>query len=391
MFGVDRVNLNQTLKELYDLIPETHGVICVKDGSRVKTNKGLVEIESIKIGDFVQTENGSYQRVLNNIYNGKSKTILIRSDNAEDLEVTPEHKILTNRGWVKAKELTTKDLIKHYWASDEKIEEGSDLDWIVGLLLADGSITQSPVICAGNLKERAIKIKEIADRVFNIDSRMYFHCRSWYIALTRRSKEAKKTANPIVEYLKNINVWGYDCFNKRFPKKVTKMMIQGFIEGDGCLLNKRIRIKNEKMAKTIFETLQALRIKSSRGKHKEVDFISFETSSFKWKIKYNENTRPDKGIFYPKPKWKLSRADDDRQIFYPKMMKRIPFLSSYVLDRISKKYNFEIDKSSTWSKVVSINPISKIRSNVYDLTIENIHSFVVGGCVVHNCLSRTES
>lgn len=374
------------LKELYDLIPETYGVLCIKEGSRVKTNNGLVEIEKIKVGDLVQTENGSYQQVLNNIYKGKSKTIRIRTDNAEELEVTPDHKILTARGWIEAKYLTNRDLIKHFWVSDEKIEEGTELDWLVGLILADGSVTKSPVICAGNVKERAIEIKKIADKVFNIDSRVYWHCRSWYVALTRRPNQVKKTKSPIVEYLKSIDIWGHNSFNKIFPQKVTKMMIQGFIEGDGCLANKRIRIKNESMAKTIFETLQALRIKSCRSKYEfGVDVISFETSSFKWKLKYDENTSSDKGVFYPKPKWKLPRSDGDRQNFGPKMMKRAPFISSYVLDRIGKKYGFEIDKSSTWSKVISINSNSQAESKVYDLMIENVHSFVVGGCVVHNC------
>ena len=340
------------IKELADILPDTYGVMCVKKGSKVKTKDGLINIEDVKIGSLVQTEDGSYQKVLDNIYKGKKETIKIRLDNSEELEVTPDHKVLTAMGWKEAKDLTNRDLIKHFWASDEKIEEGNDKDWIVGLLLADGNLCGTTIeICIGNNRKIADFVKPIVDKEFGLKDK--------------------------------------DCYNKEFPSKVTKKMIEGFIEGDGCLINQRVRLKNERLARRLFMALQALRIKSSIYLDKEeVWTVSFERDKLNFKFKNHDKHDHNKGLFYPKPDWYIPRWDDDlRQYFYPKRKRTTPFVSSHLLDKIMDKYpSLVYDKTQTWSKVLRIRNGNV--NDVYDLSIENNHSFVVGGNVVHNCFQE---
>lgn len=369
-----------------EMLPETHGVLCIAKGSRVKTEKrGLVKIEDVAIGERVQTETGEYKEVIDNIYKGKKKVINVRLDNSEEINLTGDHKVLTNRGWIEAKKLTKKDLVKHFWASDKTIEEGTDKDWVIGMLLADGQLDNSTYNIAAGSKEKAEKIKLIVDNAFNLDCYIYFHTRCWYVSTRNKNFNNKASndlrKNPLRQYCKKIKIDGLNCYNKKFPEKITKRMIEGFIEGDGNIKNKRIRICNETMARQIFETFQAMRIKSNLFNDSGVWTVGFNQSSLSYKIKQN-NIKREKSFYIPKPEWKLPRKDNRRQYFFKSRVDKTPFISYDVALDISKDYNLELSKQS-WSKVLSISDRDVV--DVYDLSIDEIHSFVVGGNVVHNC------
>lgn len=373
---------------LDELIPETFGVMCIAKGSKVKTLDGQVNIEDVKEGSLVQVETGEYRRVLKNIYQGKKETIKIRLDNSEELNLTCDHKVLTQRGWVEASDLTKNDLIKHFWVSDENIEEGSDVDWVIGMLLADGQLGQTTYNIAAGTQENALKIKEIVDKTFNINCQTYHHTRCWYVRTTNKDHNNKvpneDRKNPLREYCKSIGLDGLNCYNKTFPKKITKKMIEGFVEGDGNVKNKRIRICNEKMARQIFETLQAMRVKSNLFNDNGVWTVGFNQEKLSYKIKEKQR-EVEKDIYIPKEKCKLSRSDDRRQHFTPKKMEDKPFIQRSLVKSIASDYGFGVSEQ-TWSKVLKIEE-DTVR-DVYDLSIEDIHSFVVGGNVVHNCFQE---
>jgi DNA polymerase-3 subunit alpha len=373
---------------LDELLPETYGVMCIAKGSKVKTLDGQVNIENVEEGSLVQVETGEYKRVLKNIYQGKKETIKIRLDNSEELILTCDHKVLTQKGWVEAGDLTKNDLIKHFWVSDKNVEEGSDVDWVIGMLLADGQLNQTTYNIAAGTQENALKIKEIVDKTFNINCQIYHHTRCWYVRTTNKDYNNKAPnedrKNPLREYCKSIGLDGLNCYNKTFPKKIIKKMIEGFIEGDGCVKNKRIRICNETMARQIFETLQAMRIKSNLFNDNEVWTVGFNQKTLSYKNKEKQR-EVEKDIYIPKEKWKLNRSDDRRQHFTPKKMEGKPFIQRSLAKSIANDYGFVVS-DQTWSKVLKIEK-DTVR-DVYDLSVEDIHSFVVGGNVVHNCFQE---
>ena len=96
---------------------------CIRGGQLIKTSIGNKKIEDIKIGDLVLSYNINYNvneyrkvtkthknMVKSNSYN---QFIQITLDNNKIIEVTPNHKIYTtNRGYVRADELSEKDDIK---------------------------------------------------------------------------------------------------------------------------------------------------------------------------------------------------------------------------------------------------------------------------------------
>lgn len=89
----------------------------VNANTRIYTSKGWVKIKDIKIGDLVLTHLGKFQRVSQLfkeknedefIYKIKTKVKENRQGFTTDLNVTSNHPILTNLGWIKAENLDNK-------------------------------------------------------------------------------------------------------------------------------------------------------------------------------------------------------------------------------------------------------------------------------------------
>jgi hypothetical protein len=93
---------------------------CIRAGQLVTTDRGLIPIEEIKIGDNVlsydiKTKEFEFQPVIKtftNLHKSSSYDHFLKfeMDDGTTLEVTPNHKIYTsNRGYVRADELTEND------------------------------------------------------------------------------------------------------------------------------------------------------------------------------------------------------------------------------------------------------------------------------------------
>jgi len=359
--------------EIFDeLVPETYGVMCIAKGSVVRTGSGLVPIEDVRSGSLVQTETGEFHPVLEVLQQGIKDTVRIRMTNGEELRTTSDHQILTARGWIEAGKLTKTDIVKQFWVSDEPIEEGDDRDWLIGLLLADGDICACTPNIACSSKDFADRLVPIANAAFGLDSHSYKAGRCWYVALRHR-KASGTTPNPLTRYLTALGLRGATCYTKRLPNRISKAMLAGFFEGDGSTLNKRIRICNKALAHDIFVGLQRARIHSAFYEDEPGVWTVSVRGPLPLRIK--KSGRPDVVDFVPTPLCTVPRSDNDRQLL------RRPFLGRSSAKRL-ERYGAVVD-GGIWGKVLSVKSDTPIE--VYDLVVDEVHSFVVGGSVVHNC------
>ena len=86
--------------------------LCLAGNTPIITEDGrLVMLEDLKIGDTVRTQTNKTATVSAWSSNGPKKTLLIKASGMPPLQCTPEHKILTKKGWVPAGKLTKKDLV----------------------------------------------------------------------------------------------------------------------------------------------------------------------------------------------------------------------------------------------------------------------------------------
>lgn len=86
---------------------------CYSKNVPIVTERGVFAINEVCVGDRVLTEDGTFQKVINKFEQGYRDTLLrIVVDRMPNvLEVTPDHKIMTRRGWVKAEKLTSEDYV----------------------------------------------------------------------------------------------------------------------------------------------------------------------------------------------------------------------------------------------------------------------------------------
>jgi len=91
---------------------------CSPKGTKILTSSGTKNIENIKVGDKVigynhitnKIESNKVAKIYSRDYNGD---IIIIKDRGKTLFLTPEHEIFTeNRGYVKAEDLNTLDIVK---------------------------------------------------------------------------------------------------------------------------------------------------------------------------------------------------------------------------------------------------------------------------------------
>jgi hypothetical protein len=83
---------------------------CFVDGQiKILTSTGYKPIRDIQVGDEVLTHRGQYKRVvrLSRQPGYKGDVVQVRLSTGKRITVTPEHPILTDRGWVNAEDIST--------------------------------------------------------------------------------------------------------------------------------------------------------------------------------------------------------------------------------------------------------------------------------------------
>jgi len=103
---------------------------CIPEGERVQTEKGLIPIEELKIGDKVFTTDG-YRKVKAKLDQGVQKTLKIKTQNG-DLICTPNHRVA----------VVTSVYGNYEWKEAQNLKEGDRLYF--GNNLVDGEKTELP-------------------------------------------------------------------------------------------------------------------------------------------------------------------------------------------------------------------------------------------------------
>lgn len=84
----------------------TYKVSCFVAGTKIATEKGLINIEALRIGDLVWTRNGL--KPILNTYSRHAQVIRRRFRDGRFISGTPEHLFYTERGWVRLDSLTAR-------------------------------------------------------------------------------------------------------------------------------------------------------------------------------------------------------------------------------------------------------------------------------------------
>lgn len=378
----------------YEIMKETFGQLCIAEDSNVVTSDGLKKIQDVKAGDMVLTEDGTYQKVTAVRCNGIKSTVAVHTDHGEELICTPDHKVLTQHGWIEAGLLKPKyHIIKGFWCVDENTELGSLQDWCLGIYLANGHFCSTPTITCRNEQEAYITAEQF-NKAWGLDCVVDFKTRAWYVRLRKSAKH--NTLNPFTRFLRDHGLDNKKSYEKFIPySSCSLMLLAGLVEGDGCVTNGLMRLTSKQLAWQAFVGFQAHRIVSNIHTTIENDLLVYN-------VHFNDNVDQKLPYIFKKhcfrgrnkARWcgpivpsEYGNTIDLRTLnrYERKKIRSAILHKPYSYASRIRAYGGKIEHD-VWGKVLSVKPHQECM--VYDLTVENNHSFCVGGLIVHNCFQE---
>jgi len=346
-------------------------------------------ISEIKKGDYVITHLDNKKKVTN-IYSRRYKDIMfeihiIGLDNP--IICTPNHPILTNRGWIVAQELTVNDrvlvplhdkIIKDN--TIKNVETNTNFLWLLGLYLAEGSLGKEATPDNNNPK---LKVNGTGNGRGNISFSLHQKETNLVERIRRIGKELFDTNFNVYNKSnsKGIEVRGYNvalrdllkelgdeyCYNKKLNTRLLTLepklqleIVKGWLAGDGNLNKDDRRIIGVSTSKELIRQIHLIflrnKIKSSiytrkaYGNHREVYEIricGIEINKlYDWEIEPRD-----------------SNQEKSRAIDY--------FENDYLHRKITK-----IKKVKSY-----------VEKTVYNLEVEDDNSYIVNTVAVHNCVT----
>ena len=123
------------------------GASCVPANTRLLTWDGYKKIVDVKVGDKVLTHEGTYQKVTDCIDNGVKPTYKVTLSNGMELTCTSNHPFYTTEGWVRCEDLGANDVYvygsKEIWKDVKGFEGYKVSSW--GSVIGKRGFKQKPL------------------------------------------------------------------------------------------------------------------------------------------------------------------------------------------------------------------------------------------------------
>ena len=357
----DMTKIDWTKVEDFDLL--FYSTPCFVAGTLILTEDGYKPIEEIKVGDYVLTKSNVMHKVLNTFDNGIHQTCILNGYGFHQIHTTPNHKfwarrtyrptlhigrrLFTEPEYVEAKDLTR----KHYLGfpvnneSVPFITEDVDFWYMVGMYIGDGWVTKrdNDIIIACNEKKLEL-LKNSLDR----------DKWKWTVQKGRTCNRFRFCSKDIKKII--LDNFGTGSSEKRIPYNVVRMpekqlraFFNGYLDSDGCkplenyyqfsTVNLNLAYSIQQIAAKLFHRPMSIQIVKTKP------------------------TTVIEGRVVNQKQWYLLRmkttTDKQDQAFYEDGYIWYPFSS-------------RIDASD---------------ERVYNIEVEEDHSYIANGCMVKNCQS----
>ena len=336
-----------------------HGSPCVTADSLILTKDGYKPIIDVHVGDEVLTKSNVWQKVVKKFDNGVHQTCYVDGMGFENIHCTLNHKFYVREMYRKghksircfkepvfkmAKDLTKKDYFGVPVIQDEKPFYTNECDfwYMLGMYLGDGwlSKTTNDIIIACN----DIKLEKLKTHL-NQEKWEYTYYKEKTCYKFRFSN--KKIYEFIEKYI------GTGSNKKNIPYEILclpKLQLQNFYDGyldsDGCIVNERHQFSsiNRNLIYSISLIINKL-YKRPIGIYKN-------------KVK---NTKEIEGRLVNQKDWYLLRFNPNKKI-----QDKAFYEDGYIWYPFNKLVMAE-------------------KENVYNMEVEEDHSYIVQGCISKNC------
>ena len=153
---------------------------CLDEDTLFWTPEGAIKIKDlpkrIKVSTLGKDFESKYNGVSQTVYNGKRQCIQLNIQGGYTLKCTPDHKVLTEIGWLEAKDcvghFVYKDLSRRYGSLEKSKEEL----YLVAALITEGFLGRRGVCSFVNKDQRELdRFKECYSIIFGRDLKSYFN------------------------------------------------------------------------------------------------------------------------------------------------------------------------------------------------------------------------
>jgi intein/homing endonuclease len=349
---------------------------CILKGELVLTREGYIPIENIKIGDLVYTYKGNWKKVINikskierkkAFYDIKYKGYYKPLRCTEDHRIYVYNKIRKRYDWCEAKNLDinnhnivlNKLTLKNNYTNDLKIDEyvagksvkdriirinrepilSNELLYAMGRFVGDGWTNKDDVCLCGHIKEYDVVKKCVLDikKSFGVNSNsLYERC------IDNKCEFAIYSQELTIAF----SSWfGSGAHNKKIPNfifNLTEIQIREFLNGyydaDGY------KRKNTQQASTVSKYLsyQLTLLEALLG---NTPTIRYNEVAKCWSFEYSLNDKISRNKLITNQNGNVLYPIEEIKIYHPK----------------------------------------RNDERVYDIEVQDDHSFVVGLSTVHNC------
>lgn len=407
---------------------------CVEENQFVHTVNGRKKIKDIRIGEYVYTENG-VNSVSHKSYMGRKDTIKICT-RSSSLICTNDHKIMSEYGWIEADKLNPGDNIAIRVGNNNTETCETYKLRLLGYLIGDGCLTSlnnvgfvnrdiDVVNDFGKMVSRfyncTISVNNRGSRVNNLD--LYY--------VNVKHIKHRKHPTSVAQYLKKLGLkkdaGGLNAREKKIPEFIFKLktdnilqFIGAYTDTDSCIKtmsNRNVKIlhyttASKVLAYDIVEIFRLLGFTSNISKNGEAFTVHINDATRALRLLYDYSFKVRKTYSVDDLKNTKQRTNYikfstlspyvDRDLYNDISLKTRANLytkspnSNITIDTIKKIKNCEqINMPSYWfnENIVWV-PITHIEEcgerDVYDLTINDDHSFVCENILVHNCVYQEQ-
>ena len=419
---------------------------CIAKGTLINTNKGIIPIENLSDFDYnksdtfsdpnnnykVLDENGNPKRITKHYYGGKKISYKVRFNNGFELTAAYTHKLKTESGFKRIIDLCVGDKVFYrtnkieddvneyislpqpnsYNNIKRKFPKQMDEEFakFLGMWMADGHCNINSIVISEKNEEVKRETQLLMKSIFNIVPSISIDQRSGVRNHVLNSRYLSKY------FSKN---YGNNALNKRIPKELLlskNSVKKAFLEGislDGYKKRGELVIYDgysKDIADKVSFILSSLGIRYYLGK-KHVPEGRLSKYSYSVCAKLN-----DENYIVPVESYKkLNKPSVNNNQVYLKpeirdsllglfgvgvkeswkrrnlrnSFKNDGFVKINAIKSIQGIENFDIDYELSCVKITNIDLVGEV--DVYDIEVENTHSYLINGIVSHNTINLPNS
>jgi intein/homing endonuclease len=424
-FYINKMVLDGSIKHICKQYPTGFGK-CILETEKAYTPNGYIPLKDLNVGDIVYSlkDNKLVERKITNKWNSRKSQIKITARNGQTIISSPEHHHLTQRGYVRADEITASDYIYEFCA---KTDGGQEIDYdelfFISCMLFEGH-------CKKNLYKFAQQDNEVAAAFEKCLGNLHFDYAKKYHNNCLEYR-IKSNNGRVAELLKKYGIFGELATEKRLPQQFFNLSLKqkyeflGIMFGtDGYICKLRdggsltgITLANKPLIGDIQRLLSSCGIYSLVGyKPVHLNGKLFDSWVLQIPDEFIEEIYNNVYCFH-KQQVLTDRYNDicaksmkpySNCINYPKELfigkkgfkrrvnkiwnRNSTFKRSFVeeYNNETNELNDIVSKDFVWQKVKSIEAISE-EANMVDIEVEETHNFICNGIVTHNSYSDVEA